>query len=315
VESAGIGLSLPPGGDQRRTSFQVEGAPDEPDSSTVLYVISTPGFLETLRVPLLTGRRFSAADREGVERVLLASDSFVRAHFPGQDPVGRRISFGQVDGQPDWRTIVGVVGDVAYSGFEKGTEPTVYVPQAQDPYPGGFLVARTARGQGAANLAGVVRAELRAVDPSVALAQTGTLEAMLAAGLGQPRFRTVLLGGFGLLALVLAAVGIYGVMSYAVAQRSKEMGIRMALGARRQDVVGLVLRQSLGRVGVGLTVGLAGAFVTRRVLEGLLYGVESLDLMVFLAVPALLLLVALAASWFPAHRAASADPADVLRRS
>jgi putative ABC transport system permease protein len=225
------------------------------------------------------------------------------------------VSFDEVDSQPQWRTIVGVVGDVAYSGFEQGAEPAVYVPQAQHPYPGGYLVVRAARGQEASSLAGVVRAELRAVDPGVALAQTNTLEAMLAAGLGQPRFRTVLLGGFGLLALVLAAVGIYGVMSYAVAQRSKEMGIRMALGARRQDVLRLVLRQSLVRVGIGLAVGLAGAFVTRRVLEGLLFGVESFDAMVFLAVPALLLMVALAASWFPAHRAASADPADVLRRS
>ncbi len=315
VESAGIGLSLPPSGDQRRTSFQVEGAPAETEPRSVLYVISTPGFLETLKVPLLTGRGFSEVDRAGAERVIVVSESFARAHFPGQDPLGRRVSFNRVDDQQEWRAIVGVVGDVAYSGFEQGAEPAVYVPQAQDAYPGGYLVVRAARGQEPASLAGVVRSELRAVDPGVALAQTGTLEAMLAAGLGQPRFRTVLLGGFGLLALVLAAVGIYGVMSYAVAQRSKEMGIRMALGARRQDVVRLVLRQSLGRVGVGLTVGLAGAFVTRRVMEGLLFGVTSLDPMVFLAVPALLLAVALAASWFPAHRAASADPADALRRS
>jgi predicted permease len=314
VESAGVGLSLPPSGDQRRTTFQVEGAPEQADSPSVLYVISTPGFLETLRVPLLAGRRFTEADRSGVEEVLVVSESFARAQLPGQDPLGRRVSFDEVDGQPQWRTIVGVVGDVAYSGFEKGAEPAVYVPHAQHPYPGGFLVVRAARGQDAASLAGVVRSELRAVDSGVALAQANTLEAMLAAGLGQPRFRTVLLGGFGLLALVLAAVGIYGVMSYAVAQRSKEMGIRMALGARREDVLHLVLRQSLSRVGIGLLVGLAGAFVTRRVLEGLLFGVESLDAMVFLAVPALLLAVALAASWFPAHRAASSDPADVLRR-
>ncbi len=315
VESAGLGLSLPPSGDQRRTSFRVEGTPEEQTPADVLYVISTPGFLETLRVPLLTGRRFLAEDRQSSEQVLVVSESFARAHLPGQDPLGRRVSFDEVDSQPQWRTIVGVVGDVAYSGFEQGAEPAVYVPQAQHPYPGGYLVVRAARGQEASSLAGVVRAELRAVDPGVALAQTNTLEAMLAAGLGQPRFRTVLLGGFGLLALVLAAVGIYGVMSYAVAQRSKEMGIRMALGARRQDVLRLVLRQSLARVGIGLAVGLAGAFVTRRVLEGLLFGVESFDAMVFLAVPALLLMVALAASWFPAHRAASADPADVLRRS
>ncbi|HYH95678.1 ABC transporter permease [Hyalangium sp.] len=314
VEVAGVSLSLPPSGDQRRTSFLVEGRPEEEELPSVLYIPATPRFLETLRVPLLAGRGFSESDQPSAEQVMLVSQSFARLHFPGQDAVGRRVSMVRVDDQQEWRTVVGVVGDVAYSGLQSGMEPTVYLPYAQDPFPGGYLVVRAAAGHEAWNLAGVVREELRAVDSGVALAQSNTLEAMLAAGLGQPRFQAMLLGGFGVLALVLAAVGIYGVMSYAVAQRSREMGIRMALGARREDVLRLVMSQSLARVGIGLAVGLAGAFATRRVLEGLLFGVERLDATVFLGVPALLLAVAAAASWLPAHRAASADPADVLRR-
>ncbi|MDY7228206.1 ABC transporter permease [Hyalangium rubrum] len=314
VASSGLSLSLPPGGDQRRTSFTWEGAPESNAPPSTLYVITTPGFLETLRVPLREGRTLAEADKASTEPVLVVSEAFVRQFLPGQEAVGRRVTFRAVGGQPEWRTIVGVVGDVAYSGFEQGLEPTVYVPQAQDPHPGGFLVVRAARGLEASKLASVVRSELRALDAGVPLAQADTLEAMLEAGLGQPRFRTVLLGTFGLLALVLAAVGIYGVMSYAVAQRSREMGIRMALGARREDVLRLVVGQSLRRVGLGVGVGLVGAVAARHLLEGFLHGVGGLDASVFVGVPALLTAVALAASWLPAHRAASADPADVLRR-
>ncbi|MGZ3461867.1 MAG: FtsX-like permease family protein, partial [Archangium sp.] len=314
VASAGVGLSLPPGGDQRSTSYFVEGEPDWISSPEVLYIMSTPGFLETLRVPLRRGRWLETTDREGAERVVLVSESFARLHFQDKEPLGRRVAFSAEDGQPVWSTIVGVVGDVPYAGFETGAEPTVYVPLAQDPYPGGNLVVRAAPGFQAASLAEVVRAELRAVDADVPLAQPDTLEARLAAGLGQPRFRTLLLGAFGVLALVLAAVGIYGVMSYAVAQRTHEMGVRMALGAQRVDVLRLVMGQSLRKVGVGVAVGLAGAFAASRLLQGFLFGVEALDASVFLAVPVLLATIALVASWLPARRAANADPADVLRR-
>jgi predicted permease len=314
VASAGVGLSLPPGGDQRSTSYTVEGEPEGTDSPEVLYIMSSPGFLETLRVPLRAGRGLAASDREGTQRVVVVSESFARKHFQGQEALGRRVSFGAVDGQPEWSTIVGVVGDVPYAGFERGAEPTVYVPLAQVPYPGGNVVVRAAPGFPAEKLAAVVRSELRMVDEGVALAQPDTLETRLAAGLGQPRFRTMLLGAFGLLALLLAAVGIYGVMSYAVAQRTHEMGVRMALGARRVDVLWLVVGQSLRKVALGLALGLAGALAASRVLEGFLFGVQALDAGVYLAVPLLLATLALAASWWPARRAANADPAAVLRQ-
>ncbi|MBZ4422631.1 ABC transporter permease [Myxococcus sp. RHSTA-1-4] len=316
VAAAGVGGSLPAGGSIRRSGYWVEGTADVPNRPTALVNVSTPGFLEALRVPLRAGRRLAEADRAEAPRVMVVSEHFAREVFPGQDPVGRRVTFGGDDaqGNPLWMTVVGVVGDVPYDGIEAGQEPTVYLPMDQEPAAGAQLAVRAAPGLSPLALEAVVREELRAVDSTVALAQPTTLEARLETDLGRPRFRTVLLGAFGVLALVLAAVGIYGVMSYAVAQRSHEMGVRMALGARRADVLKLVVGQALRRVGVGLGLGLTGALAAHRVMEGLLYGVGSLDVSVLSAVALLLLGTAWLASWLPARRAASVDPASVLRR-
>ncbi|WP_164012375.1 ABC transporter permease [Pyxidicoccus trucidator] len=320
VAAAGLGQSLPGGGDIRRSGYWVEGTVDAPNRPNALVNTSTPGFLEALRVPLLAGRRLADTDRTDAPLVMVVSEHFAREVFPGQDPLGRRVTFGGDDaqGNPLWVTVVGVVGDVPYAGVEAGHEPTAYVPVeqggAQGPVSGGQLAVRAAPGLSPLALESVVREELRALDSTVALAQVATLEDRLAADLNRPRFRTVLLGAFGVLALVLAAVGIYGVMSYAVAQRAHEMGVRMALGAQRGDVLRLVVGQALRRVALGLGLGLAGALSLHRVMEGLLYGVGSLDLTVLCAVAFLLLGTAWLASWLPARRAASVDPASVLRR-
>ncbi|MCY1018727.1 ABC transporter permease [Pyxidicoccus sp. MSG2] len=319
VAAAGVGQSLPGGWDIRRSGYWVEGTADVPNRPNALVNTSTPGFLEALRVPLRAGRRLTDADKADASRVMVVSERFARDVFPGQDPLGRRVTFGGDDaqGNPLWLTVVGVVGDVPYAGVESGQEPTVYVPMdqgGQGYFAGGQLAVRAAPGLSPLALEAVVREELRAVDSTVALAQPTTLEDRLATDLSRPRFRTVLLGAFGVLALVLAAVGIYGVMSYAVAQRSHEMGVRMALGAQRADVLRLVVGQALRRVGLGLGLGLSGALAVHRVMEGLLYGVGSLDLSVLSAVALLLLATAWLASWLPARRAASVDPASVLRR-
>ncbi|WP_163991394.1 ABC transporter permease [Pyxidicoccus caerfyrddinensis] len=319
VAAAGVGTSLPGGWDIRRSGYWVEGTPDNSNRPNALVNTSTPGFLEALRVPLLAGRRLTVADKADASQVMVVSERFARDVFPGQDPLGRRVTLGGDDaqGNPLWLTVVGVVGDVPYAGVEAGQEPTVYVPMdqgGQGYFAGGPLVVRAAPGLAPLALEAVVREELRAVDSTVALAQPTTMEDRLATDLSRPRFRTVLLGAFGVLALVLAAVGIYGVMSYAVAQRSHEMGVRMALGAQRADVLRLVVGQALRRVGLGLGLGLGGALAAHRVMEGLLYGVGSLDLSVLAAVALLLLATAWLASWLPARRAASVDPAIVLRR-
>jgi putative ABC transport system permease protein len=266
-------------------------------------------------VPLRAGRLLAPSDdAANAPGVTVVSEAFARTAFAGQDPLGKRVSIGGGDdGQPAWLTVVGVVGDVAYQGFERKPDPAMYLPTVQQPYRGPALVLHAAAGVTPERLAGVVREELRAMDPSVPLGNEGTLESQLAKGLGQPRFRTLLLTTFGLLALVLAAVGIYGVMSYAVAQRAHEMGVRMALGAQRQDLLSLVIGQSLRRVGLGLAVGLALALAAHRSIAGLLFDMGALDVGVFGSVALLLAAVALFASWLPARRAAGVDPAVVLR--
>ncbi|MCE9671673.1 ABC transporter permease [Myxococcus stipitatus] len=316
VAAVGLGESLPAGGSIHRSGYFLEGTVDPPVRPNALVNASTPGFLEALRVPLLAGRRLQASDGANAPRVMVVSERFARRVFPGQDPLGRRVSFGgdDAEGNPLWVTVVGVVGDVAYAGVEEGHEPTVYVPMAQDPSSGGQLAVRAAAGLSPQSLEAVVREELRAVDPLVALSQPSTLEARLDKDLGQPRFRAVLLGAFGVLALVLAAVGIYGVMSYAVAQRAHEMGVRLALGARGVDILRLVVGQSLRRVALGLALGLGGALAAHRIMEGLLYGMEALDVSVLASVSLLLWGTAWLASWLPARRAASVDPASILRR-
>lgn len=316
VAGVGVGGSLPAGGSLSRSGYWKEGTEDPPVRPDALINTTTPGFLEALRVPLLAGRLLTESDGANAPRVMVVSERFAREVFAGEDAVGRRVSFGGDDeqGNPLWTTVVGVVADVAYAGVELGHEPTAYVPMAQEPTTDGQLAVRAATGLDPRKLESVVREELRAVDSMVALARVGTLEDRLSTDLGQPRFRAVLLGAFGVLALVLAAVGIYGVMSYSVTQRAQEMSIRMALGARAADVLRMVVGQALRRVGLGLVLGLLGALAAHRIMEGLLYGMGALDVSVLASVSLLLLGTAWLASWLPARRAASVDPASVLRR-
>ncbi|QSQ12313.1 ABC transporter permease [Myxococcus landrumensis] len=315
IAAVGVGASLPAGGSIGRAGYWAEGTEDVSPRPHALFNVATPGFLEALRVPLLAGRRLAETDGPDAPRVMVISERFAREVFPGQDAVGRRVTFGgrDEDGKPLWTTVVGVVRDVAYAGITAGHEPTVYVPMSQEGTTDGQLAVRAAGDLAPQALEAVVREELRAVDSMVALAQVATLEERLSTDLGLPRFRAVLLGAFGVLALVLAAVGIYGVMSYSVAQREQEMGVRLALGARSADVLRLVVGQSLRRVGWGLGLGLVGTLSAHRAVEGLLYGMEALDVGVMASVCLLLLVTAWLASWLPARRAAGVDPASVLR--
>ncbi|WP_342377219.1 ABC transporter permease [Myxococcus stipitatus] len=315
VAAVGVGTSLPAGGSIGRAGYWAEGTEDVSPRPHALFNVATPGFLEALKVPLLAGRRLAETDGANAPRVMVISERFAREVFPGLDPLGRRVTFGgsDADGKPLWTTVVGVVRDVAYAGVTAGHEPTVYMTMAQEGASDGQLAVRASGNLAPQSLEAVVREELRAVDSMVALAQVATLEERLSTDLGLPRFRAVLLGAFGVLALVLAAVGIYGVMSYSVAQREHEMGVRMALGARSADVLRLVVGQALRRVGWGLGLGLVGTLSAHRAVEGLLYGMEALDVGVMASVCLLLLVTAWLASWLPARRAAGVDPASVLR--
>jgi putative ABC transport system permease protein len=233
--------------------------------------------------------------------------------WPGEDPIGRRFTFGdpEDDEDPGWRTVVGIVGDVRHDTLDALPENEAYIPMAQAPFDAAWLVVRSAGDP--MDLAGEVREAVRRVDPELPLASIETVEQVVAGSLTQQRFNTTLMGIFAALALVLAAVGIYGVVSYGVSQRVHEMGLRMALGAGRGEVRGMVVRQGMAVVLAGVAVGLVASFAATRLLETFLYGIRATDPLTFVVVPAVLALVAFLASWLPAARATRVDPMVALR--
>jgi predicted permease len=259
-------------------------------------------------IPLRMGREFTADDREGSIMVSVVSESFVRQHFPGENPVGRRIRFGG-EGSP-FVEIVGVAGDVQHYEVGRTSMPQAYLPFAQwpDEYVSFVLKASVPP----LSLVRAVRTEVQAVDPDMPLVGVRTVEQIISTDMASPRFRTMLLTSFGLIALLLAVVGLYGVMSYTVAQRSREMGMRMALGARQSNILRLVFRDGVPLVATGVVVGLGGALALARVLESILFGVSVNDPAVFVAVPSLLVAVAAVAMLIPALRATRVDPLRVL---
>jgi putative ABC transport system permease protein len=244
--------------------------------------------------------------------VAVVSETFARRYWAGRSPLGARITLGNpLDSTSTWMTVVGVVGDVRQEGPAAPAYPQLYLPLAQAPGRSMVIALRTA-GDPSALTPGVKRA-VASLDPGLALGRVATMEERLSGVMARPRVNAALLGGFAATALVLAALGIYGVIAYGVSQRTRELGIRMALGARSDDVLRLVLRQGLTPVAAGLALGLTAAAAASRALRGLLYGVAATDLATYGVVAAFLAAVALVASYLPARRAASADPVIALR--
>ena len=314
VEAAAVSMALPPHLLVMTNPYTVEGRPAPPGRSAtaVPHLLISPGYFRALGVPLVRGRLFTAADVDGAPFVVVINDVMARQVFPGEDPVGRRLQLGDFDPRAPWGTIVGVVGDVKYSGLDQAPRPTMYTPYVQDSWwPAMYLVVRS-RLEPAA-LARAVRAEVAALDTEVPVARVHTMRELLGESVDAPRFRTTLLGLFAAAALVLAVVGIYGILSYTVGQRTQEIGIRMAMGARGRDVLALVLRQGMALAGLGIGLGLAGAFAVSRALAGLLYGVRPGDPATLAAVGLLMGVVALVACALPARRAARVDPMVALR--
>ncbi len=289
------------------SQVEVEGQvqrPGERDETRIRPI--SPDYFRTTGTPVLRGRPLDERDRQGAPGVVLVNEAFARRYFPGRDPVGRTLSFWDRK-----REIVGVVRDVRFRGPAHESEPAVYPSLFQVPIADVFLLVRSSAAP--AVVIPAMRTAVRAVEPDVALFQIRTADELVTESLGSSRFETTLLSLFGLAALLLSALGLYGLLAYSVARRTREIGIRLALGARRSDLAGMILREGLARCLVGLALGAVAALASTRLLSSLLYGVRPSDPLIFAGVFGTLIAVALAASLLPARRAASVDPWKALR--
>ncbi|MET0626077.1 MAG: ABC transporter permease [Pyrinomonadaceae bacterium] len=312
VVSVGSTTTLPLTGGGSRQPFTIEGRPAPPVSEQPLaqtrYV--SPDYFRAIGIPLRQGRPFDDRDREGAPQVVVISEAMARRFFPGQNPVGQRLT-ASFHLQQGAREIVGVVGDVKSNGLDDDAAATMYLPFRQAPRPWINFVARTASDP--QSFIQPASKAVYTVDKEQALTNVRTMEQVLTESLSGRRFNMTLLMTFAALALALAAVGVYGVMNYSVMLRKRELGIRMALGARGSDVLRLVLGQGLTLTLAGVGVGMAGAYVLTRLMASLLYGVTATDFLTFGSVAGVLLLVGLLASFLPARRATKVDPMIALR--
>ena len=317
VKSAGAASFLPVSGGGSLIQFNIEGRPPKTPHDYVAagYRTVTPQYMETMGVPLLQGRNIAAGDVEKAPAVVVINASMARTYFPGENPLGKRMQIGATpDKDVPYMEIVGVVGDVL-QGLDTDAKAEMYLPYRQaDTVLPVFQLSVVLRTSGDPRLqAAALRSAVREIDPNQPVVKIRTMEENMATSVTEPRFRTWLIGIFAALALVLAAVGIYGVMSYSVNQRTNEMGIRVTLGAQPNDVFRIVVGEGLRLALIGVGVGLIGALAATRVLRTFLYGVSAIDPVTFAVTAALLTLVAVAACYFPARRATRVDPMVALR--
>lgn len=309
VESVGMISNLPLDNSQSGSMLWIEGNADR-DQKLVGWRTVTEGYLPTMGIRLVEGRFFGDGDRDGRAPVVVVNEAFVKAYLADRDPVGRRVRTS--DTSTPWRTVVGVVGNVRDENLETEAVPEVYLPLWQADGFGGSVVMRTRLA--VADVATAARTILRGIDPNLALTDVRSMGEMVSDATALRRFQTMLLTGFAVAALVLSLVGFYGLLSYGVKRRTAEIGLRIALGSPRARVLGMVVRQGLSLVLMGLGIGLVGSLVLTRVLAGSLYGVRPVDPVTFVAVPVLLLLVTVMASLIPGWRALGIEPMAALRR-
>ena len=321
VTAAGITSQVPMGPGGNSNGLIPEGRPIDSRSAidSRLRIVS-PGYFDAMGIPIVRGRALTSADRRGTLKVMVISEALAEAAFPGQDPIGRRIACCEAaaDGKsPDYKTVVGVARDVRSRGLGETAQPEFYLPMWQVPpqawawiQRGVYLVARTPLDP--ASLANPLRSAVSEIAPDVPLFNVRTMEERLQLSLSNARFNTLLLSVLGAIGIVLAAVGIYGVIGYFVSRRTQEIGVRMALGATKRDVVGLVVRQAAMPISIGLLVGISASFAATRVLSAQLFGVTASDPLTFVIVALGLGFVGLLASVVPARRAAGVDPTRAL---
>jgi putative ABC transport system permease protein len=312
VEAAGTSHFVPLGRIIPATGFWRADRPTpnhgEEPITEVLCVL--PGYFAAMSIPIEHGRVFTERDRAGAPPAVVVNAALVRQTFPGEDPIGKRlyIQWGHPDAGYE---IVGVVGDVRQQSLDQAAKPGLYLPTLQEPTTPVFLVARTVGDP--TRLARAIQAEIHSLNRAIPISDVRTMDAYVADSVSAPRFQAILLGGFAALAVLLASVGIFGVISYAVAQRTREIGVRRALGAGTAGVMRLVLVQALALAGLGIVIGLAGALAISRVLRTMLFGITPTDTLTFASVSIGLLAVAALAAYLPARRAARIDPMHALR--
>ncbi len=321
VSASGIN-HLPLAGDQWGISFHVQGRPlDRPGEAPVAtYRVVFPGYFRTMGIPILRGRDVSETDDLRAPGAVVVNEYTASRYWPGEDPIGKRITTDDPQNHPAWLTVVGVVKNSVRGNWTSPPEEEIFLPYLQNrdyvlnpAPPSAYLTLVVKTNADPSAKIPAIRAAIRSLDRNLPISVVQTMDQVVAEATGESRFYLVLLGAFASVALVLAAVGIYGVMSYSVSRRTREIGIRMALGAKAGDVLRLVLLHGLALAFAGVSVGLAGALILTRLMSGLLYGTRPADPATFAAVVVVLALVAAAASYIPARRATRVDPMVALR--
>jgi putative ABC transport system permease protein len=309
VHNAAISNALPVNGPSIGYFFNIEGRPAlEPAKAPTFFLYSiSPSYLETLGIPIIRGRALTPEDTAATQPVAVINETMAHRFWPNEDPIGRHLIYSRESVNVE---IVGVTADVKVTGLgDNNPYNQLYVPYRQRPFLTMWLITR-----GPSSIASAARREILAVDADQPVAAVRTMDEVIANSVSQPRLRTTLIGAFAALALILAVIGIAGVVAWSVSQRTNEIGIRMALGAQPSNILAMVVRQAFTMIGIGQLIGLVGAFALTRVLASFLFGISPEDPLTFAGVALLLALIALTACAVAARRALRIDPVEALRR-
>ena len=313
VQMAAGASDIPLTGSEDVEAMYIEGQPPPPSLDKMPLVIPhyvSADYLKTLRIPLLQGRDFTDHDDANSPNVMIVNEAFVRRYLPGENPLGKRVRFGGPNSDDPWQTIIGLSADVRHTSLEQDAKVQAYIPFVQNGWREMALVLRTA---GNPLIADKVRNEIWAVDKDVPVYDVLTMDQIIASSMAQRRFNLILMVMFAVIALLLASVGIYGVMSYSVTQRTQEIGIRMSLGAQRGDVLTMIVGRGMALAAIGLAIGSIAAFILTQFIKSLLFSTSATDPLTFVGIAGLLAIVALAANLIPARRATRIDPIIALR--